>query len=256
MDDTIIQLRQKLKWYMYKATIEEYNAQEVNYILEQLQKHDDEYENLIRACYIKFTVDALQSRKPQKKKGFTHITVAAIAITAIAASIAIMMTPYNQVIAGIKNGVFNIIRRDQTGTEMIIDPGYYSNATKYYTIEELPQDIQENIWVPAETLRNYSLLYIIPEENMITQYYIDQGQNNYVEIGYMFNSDDTNYEGKLNMTAQYGNIAVMYYTVTSEDDKTEYIRAFNKDGNSYYIKSNNIEDINVAICEFVEFILK
>ena len=256
MDDLVTQLRQKLKWYMYKATIEEYNAQEVNYILEQLQMSDDQYENLIRSCYIKFTVDALQSRKPQKKKGYTHITVAAIAITAIAASITIMVTPYSQAIAGIKNGVFNIIHRDQTGTEMIIEPEHYSNTSKYYSVEELPQDIQGIIWAPTETLKNYTLLYIIPEENRITQYYINESKNDYVEIGYMFNSDGPNYEGKLNMAAQYGDIAVMYYTVTSEDNKIEYIRAFNKDGNSYYIKSNNLEDINVAICEFVEFILK
>lgn len=253
MDDKDIEyLRKKLIWYLYECQYMDYNPQEVNFILKVLEECNPENEKKIETSYVVFTHRAISEKETVKRtlpgKRITAISVAALAI---ASSLFFAISLHNESIAGLKNGLFNYIRRDDSGVEFFIVPEKKKedNIFRVKSIDEVPKSLQNIIWIPANEESNFDLSYIdFTEEEIISVKFVDK-ENNYIEFLY---SSAKEYEDPLNLY-EYNGMKIYSYVTTNDESKL-YCYAFSIREHKYYVESN-IEDILDHVYEFIDFVL-
>lgn len=255
MKNIVDELRKKLTWFTYDASYSEYNEQEVNYIIDQLQNYDKKNEDIINSASVSFRINKGPGVERPKKKLNVRTTMAFITMATIAATFLAMILQNTEAIAGLRSGIFNFLSKDDSGTTMIIEPEYTSNAKIYNSLKDIPEELQDIIWIPTNTLDKYTFSYVIEEPDKMIQRYNNKKQSNYVEVGYILSSEMPNYDGKITMQMQYGNVSILYFTIDSDNAETKYRRAFHYNDTNYYIESDSVEDVNVAIYEFIDYIV-
>lgn len=86
MQSNFEELRERLRWYIYDVPYAEFNEQEVNYIIEQLIKHDMEREKAIKESCIHFSLNDLHNKNNPKKKLLNLIIIGALIVAATVSS--------------------------------------------------------------------------------------------------------------------------------------------------------------------------
>lgn len=241
-------LKNRLRWYTYVASHDEYNEQEVNYIINYLKEHDNNNEEEIEnsVVVVKIHNDNINHSDRKKTKN-SKIRIIAIAAAITSASIIISLFTFNETIAGLKLKNLHFLERSDKGVTMIIYPDI---ETRYFSFEELPNNLRNIIWQPSN-LKDYNLEYID----------VKNGSSDYGTITVHFSNDDiyidivytdniiNNYNTTFVSDLIYQGVTINYYI---NDDI--HRKSFVYNNKTYYVASNDINIINNLIFDFVDFI--
>lgn len=245
-------LRQKLLWYLYECQYMDYNDQEVNFLLKELKENDIENEKEIVSSYIIFSHKAI-SENTKRKIPVKRITTISLASLAIASSLFISISLHNRSIAGLKNGIFHYIRKDETGVEFFIFPEEKMENEIYraFSMEEVPNLLQDKIWIPEKETNVLELVYIdFTNEEIVSIKFADE-ENRYIQCFY---SSDKEYDDHLQLY-KYNGIKIYFYETQSDSSDTLFCYTFKINKHKYIVESN-IEDILYYVYEFVDFLSK
>lgn len=259
MDQDINPMRKKLEWYTYQATYEEYNEQEVEYIIKKLKESDTELEKEINLAGITFTNTMIHTRnnvrnKPPQKNVTSIHKISFIAIAAVS-FIVIFIGGY--AIAGKSSGAFYFIEKEANWFSFFVfhEPIY----TEYKSYEELPTEWKNLIWIPeVNDIQQYGLDYIRTKENpqleYIVQYYVSHDRNDFFEIKYYFEESYTRPEYELINQYHYYDILISCYSIASTNETQKYFYHFQVLGLDYSVEASD-PNIGESISHrFIEFL--
>ena len=252
-DNNIEQLRKKLDWYIYECPYDEFNEQEVFYIIDKLREYDDEYEKEISSSHFTFNLKLLQSK--QKRQPNRRIIIATFSSIAIASSLFLAISLNNQSIAGLKIGLFNFIKNDNTGITFFTSPDKPKDLKVTYTENEIPEQYTDMIWRPS-VLPKYELSYIETLDSDLAKVcYVSKADADYIVLFYLVElnlDNDVALIGKLN----YKGIEISCFSLNGDKHLKIYYFTFQYQDIEYCIESNNFKDLNIASTNFIDFLIQ
>lgn len=258
MNKDIEQLHRKLKWYIYYASYEEYNEQEVEYILKKLKEYDPGADKEIDLSCITFIISATDKKKstvtdiPRKNKNIIYrisfIAVASAALFAIL--LGDHITAHNQ------SGIFYFIEKGSNSFSFYVhrEPEY--NEYKFY--EDVPIEWRNIIWIPGENdLSQYDLDYIRTKENpkleYVVQHYVDHENDDFFEIKYYFEEEYVKPQKELISEYYYDETLISCYLIDLSNDTPHYLYHFQVSGSDYSVETSD-PDIGAFIShKIIEF---
>lgn len=254
----IEKLRERLNWYIFECPFIEYNEQEVNYILEELKKNEDETERNIKSSHFSFDIAILRFNKVYAKKETNKSNIiASIGMIAIASSIMITVFGQRTSMAGVKSGVFYFINRNENKIQFITSPESEDKDVIYkvYSFEDIPDNLQGSVWTKNELLETYIISYIQICNNKINSVsYKDINSNKYINFYYNQQIEMTTNKYFIVDQFNYQSINVDHFQVLPVEIG-EHIFSFSYMGDNFYIKTNNIDDINTVLYDFIDYVV-
>lgn len=256
--------REKLHWYIYEASYEEFNTPEVQYLIMMLKKYDKEHEQQIEELRFRsFLPDFSLKEEIQQNKNTTSINQRkklsfniSIIIIAIISSLFLIIFPIRESIAEGRIGIFHITKKDENGISFYILPEVKFETYKSY--EDFPNDLLKFIYIPE--INNYELDFIKTETygkelEIITQNYKNLTTSEYVIVTYYINEKYK--EPKLDLFKQYtyNGITITCYYKDLNSNTTEYYFDFNYNNNYYSITSTNEDDGKTILYSLIDKLL-
>lgn len=261
LDEYIEQLKEKLNWYIYESSYNEYNSQEVNYIIQILRENDPEYENQISDTCITFPITILYNNKirieiNKHKKIAYHKVIVAVLLSASIFSIIFWRFDDNA-IAGLKKGYFHTINQSETGIALLYSPT--ETIRKYVTYEELPANVRSIVWEPQIKFREFELVYIEVSyddngNEIIVQYFEDIINNDFLSITYNMSDSVNTYNETVINSAILNDIAIDYYVLREIENYKEYMLTFTYSDIVYRIEYTDAEHINDILYDLIDYL--
>lgn len=260
----IEKIREKLHWYTYEANYEEFNVQEVDYLIKKLKSYDEANEQQIEElCFNSFLPDFSLQKEIQQSKSTSYVNQQkktsfniTIIIIAIISSLFLIIFPINGTIARNKTNGFYITNHDEKGISFRIFPQIKFETYKSY--QDVPNDLWNFIYIPE--IYNYELDFIrtktsTKELETIDQHYKNLTTSDYIIVTYYINEQYK--EPNLDLFKQYtySGIRINCYYKKLNNNIIEYYSNFSYNNNYYSIICTNENDGNITLCSLIDELL-